>query len=1250
MKLREQLNSIASRRILVLDGAMGSLLQRLKLNEKDFRGFPAEESRFVNHPTALKGCYDLLCLTMPGVIRGIHESYLEAGADIIETNSFNSTAVSLADYGIGELAYEISFAAASLARKAADEYSGPEKPRFVAGSMGPTAKSASLSPDMNDPAKRGVSWEELEAAYYDNARGLLDGGADILLVETVFDTLNAKAALFAITRLLEERRRNVKNDSKASMEGREDPLIMISATVSGEGGRLLSGQTLAAFCVSVLHAQPWAIGLNCSFGAEKLLPHVRDLSGLAPCLVSAHPNAGMPNQLGGYDETPETMCGHIEKYLEEGLVNIIGGCCGTTPEHIAAIAALAGACKPRAVPRPVPAESRLAGLETLEISKKRGAAFVKIGERTNVSGSRLFLRLISKKKYNEALGIIRDMIAAGASIINVGMDDALLDAEKEMCAFLNLALSNPDIAAFPFMIDSSRWNVIEAGLKCVQGKTLVNSINLKDGETEFLRRAGLLRRYGAAAVVMLIDEQGQALSYQRKTEIAGRAYSLLRNADFPTGDIVFDPNVLAAATGMSEHKGYAQDTIRACSWIRDNCPGAQISGGISNLSFSFRGNNPVREAMHSVFLKYAVEAGMSMAIVNPAALVPYDDIETGLRNAVEDVILNRRPDATERLLVLAEKIAADKSCTAASSGSPEGKKNGGETNAADWRKLDIYARIHHAMVKGIDDFIEADVLELQETCQKPLEIVEGPLMEGIREVGNLFGRGKMYLPQVIQSARVMKKAVGALEPYIRKGKTASRGLKILLATVKGDVHDIGKSIVGVVFGCNGYNVIDLGVMIPAEQILEAAEKHKVGMIGLSGLISPSLDEMIIVAGEMEKRKMRIPLLIGGAATSLIHTCLRIAPEYSGPVVYVSDAAVGVETVQALISDGERPRFLEKLEEKYLKAIRWHEEIQSRVEILPLETARANKIPMESYIPIESKTTGIIELNDYPIDRVIPYIDWDTYSKTWELADKTYPTAFKNDMEKGQYYAVQEKLLQDARSMLELIKSKGILKLRGVVGIFPAASLGDDVALYKPGENTEIARFCFLRSQEKKHTGAFNACLADFIAPAGCGKCGDTMPADQLGLFTLSAGFGLSESAREYQAGRDDYSAIILATLANALAEAFTEEIHLRLRREWWGYSPDENLSIEDIHKGKYAGIRPAFGYPISPDHEDKQIAFKVLEARKRCGMDLSSSSMIIPAASSCGLFIANPFSYYFGIGPVAEDQLRDWAKRKDIGI
>ena len=1202
MTTREQLDAIAVRRVLILDGAMGTLIQALSLTETDFRG-----ERFAAHPAPLKGCNDLLCLTKPEAISAIHEAYLEAGADITKTCSFNATAVSLADYGVEALAYEISAEAASLARQAADRFSTPEKTRFVAGSIGPTVKSASLSPDVNDPAKRGIYWDEIEAAYYDHVRGLLDGGVDILLVETVYDTINAKAALFAINRLLEARNIDVP--------------VMISATVSGDSGRIISGQTLEAFCVSALHARPWAVGLNCSFGAEKLLPHVRTLAAAVPCLVSAHPNAGLPNQLGGYDETPETMAAWVEQYLREGLVNIVGGCCGSTPAHIAAIAEKAAAYRPHKLAHNGTWTSRLAGLEALAVGNS--SPLTLIGERTNVSGSRQFLRLVSEGKYAGALGFARRAIEDGAAILNIGMDDAMLDAEQAMTAFLDLALSDPDIARVPVMIDSSRWNVIEAALKRIQGKSLVNSINLKDGEEEFLRRAELVRRYGAATVVMLIDEQGQAVTYERKIEIAGRAYGLLIAAGFPAGDIVFDPNVLAAATGMSEHNSCALDFIRACSWIRDNCPGVQISGGVSNLSFSFRGNNAVREAMHSVFLHHAARAGLTMAIVNPAGLIAYNAIDEDLRNAVEDVILNRRTDGADRLLALAEQIALRDT---------GGKNAPAQSPSGDWRNLDAKARVIHAMIKGIDDYIASDVLELLklETGGRPLAIVEGPLMDGMKEVGRRFGEGTMYLPQVIRSARVMKKAVAALEPYMNAAAadagTASASQKILLATVKGDVHDIGKNIVGVVLGCNGYDIIDLGVMVPAERIFEAVEKENAGIIGLSGLISPSLDEMVNVAREMEKRGMQIPLMIGGAATSLVHTALKIAPEYSGPVVYVPDAGKSAETVRALFSGAERPRFLETLEQRYREAAKRHETIQSRIELLPLEAARANKIPLGAYTPQEPKTAGVIELNDYPLERVIPYIDWPSFLAEWEAPGSV-------DAESG-------KLLDDAKDMLEWIRSEKLLTLKGVTGIFPAASDGDDIVLKDSGR-----RFCFLRSQQKKHAGAGNPCLADFIAPLGTGG-----GADWLGLFALSAGFGLEENARRFQSRNDEYGAILLSTLANALTEAFVEEVHLRIRREWWGYAPNESLSVEDVVQGKYAGIRPAFGYPSSPDHGDKLTAFEVLEAQKRSSIELTESAMMVPAASTCGMFIANSAAYYFSVGAVGDDQLTDWAKRKGISL
>jgi len=1185
MSVRETLNAVAAKRILVLDGAMGSMIQNLKLSEDDFRG-----NRFAGHKTPLAGCNDLLCLTRPQAISGIHEAYLKAGADIIETCSFNATSVSLEDYGIGDLAYEISAAAARVARKAADAFSTADKPRFVAGSMGPTGKSAGLSPDVNDPAKRSIYWDELEAAFYDNARGLLDGGADIFMLETIFDSLNAKAALFAIKRLLDERKIDVP--------------IIISATITGDSGRLLSGQTLEAFCASVLHAQPWAMGLNCSFGAEKLLPHIRRLSATVPCFVSTHPNAGLPNKLGAYDESPESMAACVEKYLEEGLLNVIGGCCGTTPAHIAAIAAKAAQHKPRAIPQsPSRRTLLLSGLElltahcSLHIPDSRlptPHSLILIGERTNVSGSRKFLRLISEGKYNETLAFARGMIDDGAKIINVGMDDAMLDAEKSICAFLDLALSDPEIARVPVMIDSSRWSVIEAGLKRLPGKGLVNSINLKDGEAEFLRRALLIKRYGAAAVVMLIDEKGQAVSYDRKIEIAGRAYRLLVDAGFPPENIVFDPNVLAVATGISEHDFCGVDFIRACSWIRDNCPGVNISGGISNLSYSFRGNNKVREAMHSVFLVHAQAQGLSMAIVNPAALIAYNTIEEDLRSAAEDVILNRSPGAAERLLELAEKINASGSPLAAASHTP------------DWRNLVVKERIVHAMMRGIDDFIEADVLELlnpqnQTAGKTALEIIEGPLMDGMKEVGKRFDEGTIYLPHVIRSARVMKKAATALEPYMGKTDAATIGPKIILATVKGDVHDIGKNIVGIVLACNGYNVIDLGVMVPAEQILDTAEKEQAAIIGLSGLIAPSLDEMAHIAKEMEKRRMKIPLLIGGAAASLVHTSLRLAPEYSGPVVYVQNAGKSAETVRALLSDSQRPRFLQELEKTYQDAAQRHEEIQSRMEIISLELARANKATQGVYKPVAPKTAGIISLDNYPINRVIPYIDWQSFLRGWDAQ-------------------VPGTILDDAKRLLEQVEAKGLLQLRGVAGIFPASAEDEDVTI------TDKYRFCFRRNLQKKPAGVFNPCLADFIAPAQNGQA-----VDWLGLFALSAGFGLEEASEQYRLSGDDYSALLLASLANALAEAFVEEAHLRVRREWWGYAPDESLSVEEILKGKFIGIRPAFGYPSCPNHEDKRLAFDLLEAEKRCGLKLTDTAMIIPAASVCGMFFASPAAYYFSV-------------------
>jgi 5-methyltetrahydrofolate--homocysteine methyltransferase len=1025
------------------------------------------------------------------------------------------------------------------------------------------------------------------------------------MIETVFDTLNAKAAIFAIDRLLVER-------------GIDVPL-MISATVSNEAGRLLAGQTVEAFRTSVLHARPWSIGLNCSFGADKLKAHIRDLGAAAPCFVSAHPNAGLPNRFGEYDQDPIAMGKAIEEYCKEGLVNVVGGCCGSTPTHIAVIAARAASYAPRPLPLPK-GGTVLAGLEVLPVDREQG--LTNIGERTNVAGSRKFLHCIKEEDYDEAVSIAQDMVETGAAAIDVCMDDALLDAETSMKGFLNMALCYPDIAKAPIMVDSSRWEVIEAGLKCLQGKGIVNSISLKEGESEFLRKASLIRCYGAAATVMLFDEQGQAVNYERKIAVAKRAFALLTASGFPAEDIIFDPNVLTVATGIPEHDRYALDFIRACKWISNNCPGTQISGGISNISFSFRGNEPVRKAMHAVFLKHAVDAGLSMAIVNPAALIPYDETDKELRDAVEAVILCTEKDAPEKLLVAALAVKE--------------RTGGGAMTVSEpmvsRQNIDVKERIICGIVKGNDGYIEEDVLELRPRYVRSLDVVEGPLMEGMREVGVRFGEGKMFLPQVIRSARVMKKAVAVLEPFLEQEKTAVTGNgtgirgtaagreKILLATVKGDVHDIGKNIVGLVLGCNGYRVLDLGVMVPAETILDTAEKEGVDIIGLSGLITPSLDEMIRIAEGMEKRGMTIPLLVGGAAANLAHTALHIAPAYSGPVVYVSDAGRSASVVRSLFSPSEYRRFLEELSQSYREALERHENIVKRTSVIPIEEARRNSVPPDPNPPPEPKFKGIVELNDCPLEQVIPHIDWKGFLGIWDS---------KN----------QDTLLEDAQLLLGRVRTEGLLRLRGVAGIFPAVSRGDDVIVYDTtNSRTESAWFSFLRNQEWKKNGGPNPCLADYL-PRKAAENGAPGNGGWMGLFALSAGFGLEEAAAQFKARNDDYGFLLLATLADALAEAFTEEVHLRFRKEWWGYDPET-----------YQSIRPAFGYPACPDHEDKRTAFTLLEAERRSGLTLTESAMIIPAASTCGMFFAHSQAAYFGAAPVGDDQLADWAERKGISV
>ena len=1195
MNIKERLDELAAERILILDGAMGSLIQERRLTETDFRG-----ERFKNHDKDLAGCSDILCLTKPEVIASIHEAYLSVGADIIETCSFgNATSLTLEEYNLSDLAYEISYTAAKIARKAADSFSTHDKPRFVAGSIGPLTKSSSISPDIEDPGKRGIYWDEMVAAYYDNARGLLDGGADLLMVETVFDTLNAKAALFAISALEEERNIQVP--------------VMISATISDASGRLLSGQTIPAFCTSVLPAKPWSLGLNCSLGADKLKPYLKSLADFVPCFTSVHPNAGMPNEEGAYDDSPSTMADCLEIYMKEGLLNIVGGCCGSTPAHISAIASKAEKYKPRVLPV-LKRKTYYSGFEVLEA----GSEFIKIGERANVAGSRKFLGFIQKGEYHSALGMVREMIEQGSQIVNVCMDDAMLDAEKEMTRFLSLALSDPDIAKAPIMLDSSRWDVILAGLKLIQGKSIVNSISLKDGEKEFLRKARIARRYGAAVVVMLFDEEGQASSYEKKIAIAERTYRLLTDDGFPPEDIIFDAVVLTIATGIKEHDSYALNFIKACEWITKNCPHAKISGGIGNLSFAFQGNNSLRSIIHCVFLKHAVDAGLSMAIVNTGATLLYQEIDPVLREAVENLILCKKENAAEELL----KIALE-------------QKEKSDTNKASkslsdtWRSYDAEKRIIHAVVKGIDDYIADDVLEVRPKYARSLEVIEGPLMKGMQEVGELFGEGKMFLPQVIRSARVMQKAVAALKPFMEKEKSDSKSAgKILLATVKGDVHDIGKNFVGVVLGCNGYEVLDLGVMIPGEKIVETAIKEQVSIIGLSGLITPSLDEMIHTAELMEKEKLSVPLLIGGAAASLAHTALRIAPKYSGPIVYVKDASRSAEVVRALLSQEDNPRFLKELAGTYREAVERHTRLHDKKDILSFEEARKNKPKIDWSQKSENPQTnslGIMEFHAITANGVLHYINWDAFMHAWALT--------KSEVSE------KEKLRKDAVAMLDKICKENLIILRGVFGLFPALSDKEDVIVYDIHEENEIARFSFLRNQERNSE---NLCLADFILPKDLRKSdSDT---GYIGLFAIGAGFDLKIS----ETAKDDYESLLISTLSNTLVEAFAEEIHYRVRHGFWGYAEGEKLSLEETLNGKYKGLRPAIGYPVCPDHEDKRIIFKVLSAERRCGFELTETAMIIPASSVCGFYFASPSARYFSVGFVGEDQLRDWSKRKGI--
>ncbi|MFV0265714.1 MAG: methionine synthase [Draconibacterium sp.] len=1204
MNRRKDIRTELKTRVLVMDGAMGSLIQEYRLTEEDYRG-----ERLKDFPNDQKGNNDMLSITKPEIIKEIHTRYLEAGADILETNTFNATSISQADYGAEVLVYEMNKASAELAVALANEFTEktPEKPRFVAGSIGPTNKTLSLSPDVNDPGYRAVSFDTVKTAYREQVEGLLDGGVDLLLIETIFDTLNAKAAIFAVEEALEAR-------------GIELPL-MVSGTITDASGRTLSGQTLEAFLNSVSHVDLLSIGLNCSLGTSDLRPYVKELSKKAPFHISAHPNAGLPNQFGGYDESPEIMAGYIKDYLDNNFVNIIGGCCGTTPEHIHAFAYLAAKARPHHLVDPG-TNMKLSGLESVTITENTN--FMNIGERCNVAGSRKFARLISEGKYEEALTIARQQVEDGAQVIDVNMDDAMLDAEKEMTTFLNLIMAEPDIAKLPIMIDSSKWNVIEAGLKCLQGKAIVNSISLKEGEEAFIQQAKTVKRYGAAVIVMAFDEKGQADNTERRKEICTRAYKILtEKVHFQPQDIIFDPNVLTIGTGIEEHNNYAVSFIESVKWIKENLPLAKVSAGVSNVSFSFRGNNVVREAMHSVFLFYAIKAGLDMGIVNPGMLQIYDEIPKDFLERIEDIVLNRRPDATERLLEFAENLKV--------SGKKEEKKD-------EWRELPLEERIGHALVKGLPEHVDEDMAEALTKYSPALNIIEGPLMAGMNIVGELFGAGKMFLPQVIKSARVMKKAVAYLLPYIEadkaKFKNSTSQKKVLMATVKGDVHDIGKNIVGVVLGCNNYGIIDLGVMVPTEKILDEAVKNKVDVIGLSGLITPSLEIMGDIAKEMERRKMDIPVMIGGATTSKIHTAVKIEPEYSNPVIHVKDASLAVNVVSNLIAKNEN--YLKSVRDDYENIRQFQGQRKTR-EYLTLSEARANKFNLDwNNTPIyKPNFTGVKHLIDFPLEELRNYIDWTFFFITWGLKGH-YPDIF-TDEKQGEE---AKKLYQEANEMLDEIIEKKMLQANAAFGIWPANADGDDVVLFEDETcSKEIGRFYHIRQQEKKKAGVPNFCLADFVAPLESGKI------DYCGGFATTAGIGIEKWKDQYRAEHNDYKAIMLEALADRLSEAFAELLHLEVRKNYWGYVPDENLSLDDILKVKYQGIRPALGYPACPEHSEKESLFELIKAEE-VGISLTEHFAMYPNASVSGEFFVHPESRYFSLEKIGIDQVADYAKRK----
>lgn len=1237
--LKTDIRELLLDRILVLDGAMGSLIQQYNLTDADYRG-----ERFKDFPHELKGNNDLLSITRPDVIKEIHAKYFEAGADIAETNTFSGTSIAMADYHLEDLVYELNFESAKIAREVADEFTekNPSKPRFVAGSIGPTNRTLSLSPDVNDPGFRAVTFDELVIAYQEQVRGLVDGGADLFLVETVFDTLNAKAALFAIDQFF------TQNPNHTYLP------VMVSGTITDASGRTLSGQTTEAFLTSISHMPLLSVGLNCALGADLMRPYVKTLNDKSPFFVSAHPNAGLPNEMGEYDESPEQMAEVIEDFLQHGFVNIIGGCCGTTPAHIKAIATIASKYKPHQIPE-AGHNQMLSGLEPLEITPLTN--FVNIGERCNVTGSKKFARLIREEKFEEAIAVAREQCDSGAQILDVNLDEGMIDGVKMMPQFLNLLMSEPDIARLPIMIDSSKWEVIEAGLKCVQGKSIVNSISLKEGEEKFIESAHKVKMYGASVVVMAFDELGQADSYERRIEICQRAYDILTKVvGFPAQDIIFDPNILTVATGMDEHNNYANDFIKATKWIKANLPFAKVSGGVSNISFSFRGNELVREAMHTVFLYHAIKAGMDMGIVNASQLGVYDNIDKTLRDLCEDVLLNRNSEATEKLIVYAETV-----------------KSAGKEQVVDdaWRHQDVNKRLEHALIKGLTEFIDEDVEEARKLVNKPIEVIEGPLMDGMNVVGDLFGEGKMFLPQVVKSARVMKKAVAYLLPYIEAekqvGESSSAG-KILLATVKGDVHDIGKNIVGVVLACNNYEVIDLGVMISCDKILAAAKEHQVDIIGLSGLITPSLDEMVYVAKEMERLGFTVPLLIGGATTSRIHTAVKIDPHYSGPVIHVLDASRSVPVAGRLLqSELTQNQIFTEIKQEYEELRISHAARQKDKNYLSIAQAREKPsgIDWTGFTSSQPSFLGVKYFQDYSLAEIAKYIDWTPFFSTWQLSGK-YPKIFENETVGEE----ARKLFNDAQALLAEIIDQKLLTAKAALGFFPANSFGDDIILHdftekinevpcekhgahrkvdytiEPKDHLSDSSYWLhhLRQQGQKASNLPNRCLSDFVAPI------EGKTTDFIGAFAVTTGIGIEALLEKYEKQHDDYNSIMVKALADRLAEAFAELMHERVRKEYWGYAQNETLTNEDLISENYQGIRPAPGYPACPDHTEKRRLFELLDAESQIGIQLTESYAMYPASAVSGFYFSHPESTYFALGKIAKDQVIDYAERKNMPL